>query len=75
MKYLAIPKTSRLQNAPSEPLTSFHPEMALFLMSRVLRGFSACDVPHVRLGVNPCAALLIEKIAHFQIGNELVPSF
>jgi hypothetical protein len=44
-------------------------------MSYVLRGFFACDVPHVRLGVNPCAALLIEKIAHFQIGNELVRSF
>jgi hypothetical protein len=43
--------------------------MALFPMSRVLRELSACDVPHVRLGVNPCAALLIKKIAHFQIGN------
>jgi hypothetical protein len=43
--------------------------MALFPMSRVLRGFSACDVLKVRLGVNPCAALLIEKIAHFRIKN------
>jgi hypothetical protein len=44
-------------------------------MSSVLRGFSACDVLDVRLGGNPCAALLIEKIAHFQIGNELGLSF
>ncbi len=50
-------------------LASFHPEMALFPMSCVLRGFSACNVLHVRLGGNPCAALLIEKTAHFQIGN------
>jgi hypothetical protein len=57
-----------------QPPTSFHPEMAHFPMSCVLRGFSACDVPDVRLGGNPCAALLIEKIAHFQIGNALVPS-
>jgi hypothetical protein len=55
-------------------IVSFHLEMAFFPMSRVLRELSACDVPHVRLGVNPCAALLIEKIAHFQIGNKLVPS-
>ncbi len=51
--------------------------MALFrfvLMSCVLRGFSACDAPDVRLGGNPCAALLIEKMAHFQIGNEFVLS-
>jgi hypothetical protein len=41
--------------------------MALFPMSGVLRGFSACDVPDVRLGGNPCAALLIKKIAHFQM--------
>ena len=27
------------------------------------------DVRSVRLVVNPCAALRIEKIAHFQIGN------
>jgi hypothetical protein len=27
------------------------------------------DVRSVRLVVSPCAALLIEKIAHFQIGN------
>jgi hypothetical protein len=32
--------------------------MALFPMSCVLRGFSACNVLHVRLGGNPCAALL-----------------
>jgi hypothetical protein len=50
-------------------LISFHPEMALFPMSCVLRGFSAYDVLDVRFGENPCAALLIEKIAHFQIGN------
>jgi hypothetical protein len=50
-------------------LISFHPEMALFPMSGVLRGFSACDVFDVRLGENPCPALLIKKIAHFQIGN------
>jgi hypothetical protein len=56
-------------------MISFHPEMALFPMSCVLRGFSACDVLDVRLGGNPCAALLIEKIAHFQIGNEFMLSF
>jgi hypothetical protein len=33
-------------------------------MSGVLRGFSACDVRDVRLGGNPCAALLIEKNPH-----------
>jgi hypothetical protein len=49
--------------------------MALFPMSCALRGFSACDVLKVRLDGNPCAALLIEKTAHFQIGNELVQSF
>jgi hypothetical protein len=48
--------------------------MVFFPMSGVLRGFSACDVLDVRLGGNPCAALLIEKIAHFQIGNHFVPS-
>jgi hypothetical protein len=56
-------------------LTIFHPEMALFPVSGVLRGFSACDVLDVRLGGNPCAALLIEKTAHFQIGNSFVLSF
>ena len=35
--------------------------------------FNWGDVLHVRLGVNPCAALLFEKIAHFQIGNYLIP--
>jgi hypothetical protein len=55
-------------------LISFHPEMALFPMSCVLRGFSAYDVLDVRFGENPCAALLIEKIAHFQIGNYSVLS-
>jgi hypothetical protein len=30
------------------------------------------DVQKVRLVVNPCAALLIEKIAHFQIGNDFL---
>jgi len=49
--------------------------MALFPVSGVLRGFSACDVLDVRLGGNPCAALLIEKAAHFQIGNSFVLSF
>jgi hypothetical protein len=49
--------------------------MALFPVSGVLRGFSACAVLDVRLGGNPCAALLIEKIAHFQIGNQFVLSF
>jgi hypothetical protein len=53
----------------AQKLISFHPEMALFPMSCVLRAFSACNVLDVRLGGNPCAALLIEKTAHFQIGN------
>jgi hypothetical protein len=44
--------------------------MALFPMSCVLRAFSACDVLKVRLGVKLCAALLIEKIAPFQIEHE-----
>ena len=48
--------------------------MALFPMSRVLRGFFARNVLDVGLGENPCAALLIEKIAHFQIGNDFVLS-
>jgi hypothetical protein len=39
--------------------------MALFPMSCVLGGFPACGVLQVRLGENPCAALLNEKIAHF----------
>jgi len=43
--------------------------MALFPMSGVLRGFSACDALDVRLGGNPCAALLIEKTARFRIGT------
>jgi hypothetical protein len=43
--------------------------MALFPMSCVLRGLSACDVLGVRLGGNLCAALLIEKTAYFQIGT------
>ena len=38
-------------------------------MSGVLRIFRACGVLHVRLGVNLCAALLIEKISDFRIGN------
>jgi hypothetical protein len=37
-------------------------EMAIFPMSCVLRGFYACDVLNVRLGKNPCAVLLIEKL-------------
>jgi hypothetical protein len=49
--------------------------MALFPMSGVLRGFHACDVLDVRLGENPCAALLTGKTAHFQIGNPFMPSF
>jgi hypothetical protein len=36
--------------------------MALFPMSGVLRGFSACGVLDVRLGGNPWAVLLIEKL-------------
>jgi hypothetical protein len=46
-------------------LASGHPEMVLFPLSCVLRGFGGCDVLHVRLAANPCAALLNEKIAHF----------
>ena len=43
--------------------------MAFFPLSGVLRGFCACGVQIVRLDVNPCAALLREKNAHFCIGN------
>ncbi len=48
---------------------SFHPEMAFFPMSVVLREFApaafeeaVCDVLRVRLDENSCAALLIKKI-------------
>jgi len=34
-------------------------------MSGVLRGFPSAAYLNVRLDANPCAALLIEKIAHF----------
>jgi hypothetical protein len=34
-------------------------------MGGVLREFLACDVLHVRLGQNPCAAWPIKKISHF----------
>jgi hypothetical protein len=37
-------------------LDSFHPEMALFPMSVVLRGFPPAAYGCVRLGENPCAA-------------------
>jgi len=43
--------------------------MVFFPMSCVLRGFSACDVRDVRLGGNPCAALLIEKKSSFMKRN------
>jgi hypothetical protein len=62
-----------------KPTSRFHMEMALFPRVRQSsladspRVF-ACGVLHVRLGVNPCAALLFEKIAHFRIGNYLVPT-
>jgi hypothetical protein len=39
--------------------------MALFPLSGVFRGFGGCDVLHVRLAANSCAALINEKIAHF----------
>jgi len=47
--------------------------MGPFPMGGVLRGFYVCGVLKVRLDENPCAALPIEKIAHFQIGNNFVP--
>jgi DNA-binding NtrC family response regulator len=47
---VAFPRPGR-----SWKMISFHPEMALFPMSCVLRRLSACDVPDVRLGGNPCA--------------------
>jgi hypothetical protein len=43
----------------------FDPEMAIFPMSGVLRGFPPATYKLVRLGENPCAALLTEKISHF----------
>jgi len=50
--------------------------MALFLPRGVLRGFApaACEetgygVHHVRLTINPCAALRGTIIAHFWIGH------
>ena len=46
-------------------LARFHPEMALFPLSVVLRGFPLAAYPFVRLSENPCAALLNEKIPHF----------
>ncbi len=51
---------------------SFHSEMALFPISCVLRGFSTINVLNVRLGGNPCAALLIEITAHFRFEKELM---
>jgi len=50
-------------------MVSFNPELAFFFDELRSPRVSACDVLHVRLGVNPCAALLIEKIAHLQIGT------
>jgi hypothetical protein len=51
-----------------KPFVSFHPLMALFPMSGVLRGFApaayekaVCGVLYVHLNENPCAALLIRK--------------
>jgi hypothetical protein len=46
--------------------------MALFPMCPAMAGLSAGLHPQrtkVRLVVNPCAVLLNQKIAHFQIGN------
>jgi hypothetical protein len=43
--------------------------MAIFPMSGVLPGFPPAAYSKVRLNENPCAALLIKKIAHFLIGN------
>jgi hypothetical protein len=40
--------------------------MALFPMSGVLRGFSVAAYLSTALTKKPCAALLIEKIAHLQ---------
>jgi hypothetical protein len=59
---------------------SFHPEMALFPMSPPeadSRGFSACDVPQYASAETLVSASggLIEKVAHFQIGNAFVLSF
>jgi len=39
--------------------------MALFPVSGVLRGFLPSTYEPYASGKNPCAALLIEKIAHF----------
>jgi hypothetical protein len=44
--------------------------MALFPMSGVLRGLTSSTYKKVRLVINPCAALLIEKIAHFQLESK-----
>ena len=52
---------------------SYHPEMALFPMRLRSPRAYFLDVRKVRLFVTPCAALLIEKIAHFQIENYFVP--
>jgi len=70
--YSVIIRQGVLPLPDAHQLIRFHPKMALFPMNCVLRGFCACDARNVRLGGNPCAALLIEKIAHFQIGNSLV---
>ena len=39
--------------------------MVLFALLGVLRGFSVAAYRQVRLTVNPCAALIRTKIAHF----------
>ncbi|NOQ20057.1 MAG: hypothetical protein GQ571_08830 [Desulfobacterales bacterium] len=41
--------------------------MAIFPISGVLRGFMPSTYYQYASGINPCAALLIEKISHFLI--------
>jgi len=42
-------------------------EMVIFPICGVLRGFTSSPYYQYALSANPCAALPIEKIPHFQV--------
>ncbi len=42
-------------------------EMANFPMGSVLRGFTPSTYSKYASGINPCAALHIKKLSHFQL--------
>ena len=66
-------------------LISFYPEIALYPMSGIFRVFTPCSAEREAYSVGEMysmyimaktllTALCIERSAHFQIGNEPVPS-